>query len=70
MRNNLGLVLEVCKVKQCQLARDMYLSPETVSSYVLGTRTPDIYTALTIAKYLGVKVDDIWEVLDGNHQDS
>ena len=64
MRNNLGLVLEVNKVKQCQLAKDLFLSPETVSAYVRGVRTPDIYTAIKIAKYLGVKVDDIWEVLD------
>lgn len=62
MRNNLGLVLEVNKKKQCQLAKEMYLSPETVSAYVRGIRTPDIFTALKIAKALGVKVEDIWEV--------
>lgn len=60
MRNNLGLVMEVCKVKQCKLAKEMYLSPETVSAYVRGIRTPDIFTALKIAKFLGVKVEDIW----------
>ena len=62
MKNRLGLVLIAEDMTQNELARKLYVKPQTISHYVRGHRMPTIEMALKIAKALGVKVEDIWEV--------
>ena len=62
MKNRLGLVLLAQGVHQNELSRKLYVRPETINHYVHNKRQPNIEMALKIAKALGVKVEDIWEV--------
>ena len=62
MKNRLGLVLLAQGVQQNELSRKLYVRPETINNYVHNKRQPNIEMALKIAKALGVKVEDIWEV--------
>lgn len=62
MKNRLGLVLLATGITQNELSRKLYVKPQTVNHYVHGERMPTVEMALKIAKVLGVKVEDIWEV--------
>lgn len=62
MKNRLGLVLLAMGMHQNELARKINVKYTTVNYYVNGHRMPSVETALRIAKALGVKVEDIWEV--------
>lgn len=62
MKNRLGLVLLAMGMHQNELARKINVKYTTISMYVNGKRTPNLEMALRIAKALGVKVEDIWEV--------
>lgn len=62
MKNRLGLVLLAEGMHQNELARKVNVEPTTIHHYVHGKREPNIEMALRIAKALGVKVEDIWEV--------
>ena len=62
MKNRLGLVLLAMGVHQNELARRINVKYTTISMYVNGKRMPSVEMALKIAKALGVKVEDIWEV--------
>lgn len=62
MKNRLSLVLLAMGVTQQELSRRIYASPQVVNYYVNGHRMPSVETALRIAKALGVKVEDIWQL--------
>ena len=62
MKNRLGLVMLAENITQRELAEKVFVKPQTISHYVRGHRTPTVEMALRIAKTLGVKVEDIWEV--------
>ena len=62
MKNRLGLVLLAQGVHQNEIARQINVKASTMHHYVKGLRMPSVEMALKIAKALGVKVEDIWEV--------
>ena len=52
LRKNSGLT-------QAGLASELGMSKSTIAMYELGQRTPNLKTALEIAKYFGVNVEKI-----------
>ena len=62
MKNRLGLVLLAQGVHQNEIARQINVTASTMHHYVKGLRMPSVEMALKIAKALGVKVEDNWEV--------
>ena len=58
--NRLNEVLEREGLTQAYIAWKLGVSPSNVSKWVSGSRTPNLKTALEIAKILNTTVDYLW----------
>ena len=66
----IGNTLKVWRAKndltQQQLADAVHLSRQTVNSIEKGRFVPSVLTALTIAKFFGSNVEEVFYLLDNN----
>jgi putative transcriptional regulator len=48
-------------ISQDEIADVLGITPQTIRNYESGKFFPDLQTAIEIAHYLGVQINDIWE---------
>lgn len=60
MKNNIELLRKSKKVSQSELAEVLEVTRQTISSLETGKYNPSIILAFKIAKFFGLKVEDIF----------
>jgi putative transcriptional regulator len=60
MKNKLRMILAERKIKKGEFAKNIGISPGTLSFIVNEKSVPTLEVAMKISKKLGLKVEDIW----------
>lgn len=60
MKNNIELLRKSKKISQSELAEVLEVTRQTISSLETGKYNPSIILAFKIAKFFGLKVEDIF----------
>lgn len=60
MKNNMKKHREKINLTQEELGKKLGISQETISQYESGTRTPNVFMAIKIAKALKTKLEAIF----------
>jgi putative transcriptional regulator len=60
VKNNLEILRKTNNISQEQLAAELNVSRQTVSSLENGRYNPSVILALKIAKYFNCKVEDVF----------
>jgi putative transcriptional regulator len=60
MKNKLRMILSERKIKKGEFAKNIGISPGTLSFIVNEKSVPTLEVAMKISKKLGLKVEDIW----------
>lgn len=66
MKNKIKLERAVKNITQEDLAKIIGVSRQTINAMEAGKYVPSTVLALKIAKYFGKKVEDIFELEDGD----
>jgi putative transcriptional regulator len=61
LKSKIKVRLAELDMQQTELAEKMGVTKQTMNGWVRGRVKPPLETAFVIAKYLGCKVDDLWE---------
>lgn len=56
-RENLSALIDSRGLTYARLAEEAGLTPATISRYMAGDRTPDLFCAMKIADYFGISLD-------------
>ncbi|WP_445432615.1 helix-turn-helix transcriptional regulator [Chryseobacterium indoltheticum] len=65
MKNKIKLERAIKNITQEDLAKKIGVSRQTINAMEAGKYVPSTVLALKIAKYFGKKVEDIFELEDG-----
>jgi transcriptional regulator with XRE-family HTH domain len=60
--NNIKAAMAKKNVKQSDICEHLQLRKSTMSSYVNGHTTPDVFRLKQIAEYLGVSTDELLDI--------
>ena len=60
MKNNLRMILAERKIKKGEFAKEIGITPGTLSFIVNEKSVPTLEVAMKIAQKLEIKVEDIW----------
>lgn len=66
MKNKIKLERAIKNITQEDLAKIISVSRQTINAMEAGKYVPSTVLALKIAKYFGKKVEDIFELEDGD----
>ena len=58
--NKLNEIIKANKIKVAQLCREIGLSRQSLYDIMDDKQIPTVYNALKIARYLKLKIEDIW----------
>lgn len=64
MKNNLRMLIDGHGIKRKWIAEQLGVSSKQVGNWISGFSYPTVDKAFRLAKLLGVKVDDLYEVED------
>jgi len=68
LKNNLAKIRKEKGVKQEELANELMVSRQTVSSLENGKYNPSILLAFKIARYFNVSIEDIFIYEEDNYE--
>lgn len=60
MKNRLEEIRKACGLRQEELARELSVSRQTISSLEKGRYNPSILLAFKIARYFGLTIEEIF----------
>lgn len=67
LKSNIKIRLVQLDIKQQnQVAKSLNVSNQTFSGWATGKNNPTLLKAFELAKFLGCKVDDLWELKEDN----
>jgi putative transcriptional regulator len=64
LENRLDELIKEQGLKKGYIAKQVGVSPQTISSWVSDKSRPQLEQAIVLAKVLGVSIEDIWEVVE------
>lgn len=68
IKSNLEQVLKKNGRSAYWLSKQLGIKPQSIYPYVHGTDVPSLMRALQMAKHLDCKVDDLFELVDDNEE--